>query len=438
MFRSLRLRLLLLFVAVLLLAATAAWALVRVQAERLASNLQDENLAAMAFGFFSSVTASAGSWVTPEELESFFPSDLNQYYYRLIGPQGAYISGYNFVKVAIPERTESGVPYFANFVDSTGERFRGISLRLFLDQPEYPGWVTLEVAQSTRGQQRLIGEQMRAFAFAAIGIAFVALIAVALMLLLAFRPLQRLANSVERRGQHDLSQIRQKVPPEVQPLKDRLNELFTNLAEAQAAKDRVIGNAAHQLRTPLTAIRLNANLAAKSSAPAAHIKQIDKEAQDAARLTESLLKLEHQQQSRPSEFFDLAEVCGAVLQDWEAALGKATIESIFVRRGTRRIQGSSALIAEILGNLIENIILHSGAKKLRLTCLSDGIEIGDDGIGIPPDEINLVQERFFRGRNAKSQGHGLGLSIAKEFSERYGAILIIQKSRKGVNVRISF
>ena len=95
MFRSLKVRLLLVFALVLVFAATAAWALVRVQAQRLASNLQDENLAAMAFGFFSSVTASAGSWVTPEELESFFPRDLDQYYYHLIGPQRTYISGYN-------------------------------------------------------------------------------------------------------------------------------------------------------------------------------------------------------------------------------------------------------------------------------------------------------------------------------------------------------
>lgn len=426
MIRSLRLRLLLLFIAVLTLTAVAGWSLVRIQAQRLASNLQDENLAAMAFGFFSSVTASAGSWVTPEELETFFPSDLDQYYYRLLGPQGAYISGYNFVQIPVPADVESGVPYFGDFEDSSGNRYRGISLRLYLDQPDYPGWVTLEVAQSTRGQQRLIGEQMRAFGFAATSIALIALAAVIALLLLAFRPLQRLAISVERRGQHDLSPIRQPVPPEVQPLKDRLNRLFTNLEEAQAAKDRVIGNAAHQLRTPLTAIRLHANLAANSQLPEAHIKLIDQEAADAAKLTESLLKLEQTPHVKTDETFDLCEVCRAVFQDWEPSLTRANIQATFVHQGTRQVRGASALLAEVLSNLIDNVIQHSRAPNMRLVCAADRVEIIDTGVGVQDGEIDLIHERFFRGQGSTAPGHGLGLSIAAEFCARFGARLTTQ------------
>ncbi|MGB0785123.1 MAG: sensor histidine kinase [Alphaproteobacteria bacterium] len=438
MFRSLKFRLLIVFALVLVFTAAAAWALVRVQAQRLASNLQDENLAAMAFGFFSSVTASAGSWVTPEEVESFFPRDLDQYYYRLIGPQGAYISGYNFVQVPVPEDAKSGIPYFADFMDNSGEKFRGISLILYLDQPDYPGWVTLQVAQSTRGQLRLIDEQMRAFRLAAIGIILIALAAAILLLLVAFRPLQQLTRSVAQRGRHDLSPIRQVVPGEVQPLKDRLNGLFTDVQEAQLAKDRVIGNAAHQLRTPLTAIRLNANLAATQPEPASYIDQIDKEAENAAQLTESLLKLEHVTDLSQGENTDSSEICQAVYQDWEPTLRRNGIEPEFQTLGSRKIQSSSALLAEVLNNLFDNVIKHSQANRMRLVCSQDSIEFSDNGVGVEKDELEFVGERFFKGKLGSKQGHGLGMAIAKEFSARFGASLEPIYKTDGFLIRIEF
>ena len=84
MLASLRFRILFAVAIALLSASLVGAVLARNSAERLAQNLQDQNLRAMAFGFFSSVTASQGSWVTPEELAGFIPADVDQYFYRLL------------------------------------------------------------------------------------------------------------------------------------------------------------------------------------------------------------------------------------------------------------------------------------------------------------------------------------------------------------------
>ena len=119
----------------------------------------------------------------------------------------------------VEDDAKPGVPYFATWVDGSGETYRGISLRAFLEQPEEPGWVTLQVAQSTRGMERLVGEQMQSYFLTAGLISIGSLLSAVLILSTIFRPLSRLTRSVERRSAEDLSPIQQPVPVEVRPLK---------------------------------------------------------------------------------------------------------------------------------------------------------------------------------------------------------------------------
>jgi len=422
MLASLRFRILLAVAIALLSASLVGAVLARNSAERLAQNLQDQNLRAMAFGFFSSVTASQGSWVTPEELAGFIPSDVDQYFYRLLGPKGSYISGYNFVQVPVEDDAKPGVPYFATWVDGSGETYRGISLRAFLEQPEEPGWVTLQVAQSTRGMERLVGEQMQSYFLTAGLISIGSLLSAVLILSTIFRPLSRLTRSVERRSAEDLSPIQQPVPVEVRPLKNRLNALLEQVQTEQEAKSRLVSNVAHQLRTPLTTIRLRSDLALNADDPSTHLTALDREARRAGTLASQLVHLEAGLEAEDLEPVELVGLLRGLVEDWHAPCRQAGVVLNFAPSvETTTILGNAALIEEVLSNLLDNALAHANATTVTVAVDASGFTVADNGKGVGEAELNQIFERFYSGDSAQGGGHGLGLSIVREFANRMQA-----------------
>ena len=440
MIASLRLRILVVVAIALLLATLIGGFQARRSAQELAQNLQDQNLRAMAFGFFSSVTASQGSWVTPEELSDFIPPDVDQYFYRLIGPKGSYISGYNFVQVPVPDNVESGVAYFATWTDGSGATYRGVSISAFVDQFEAPGWVTLQVAQSTRGAQGLVAEQMQSYFLTAALICIGALISAVIILSTIFRPLSLLTQSVARRSPEDLSSIQQPVPVEVRPLKERLNSLFELVRNEQDAKDRLISNVAHQLRTPLTTIRVRTDLALNANDPQVHLEALDREAERAGVLASQLMSLESDGGAVELGELDLAALLSSLLEDWSMTFVKAGVKLKFeVAEGAedRMIIGSSLLIEEVLSNLLDNTLQHANAKSVTIAVNGSVMEVWDDGTGVDERSVGWVFERFYKASEGAEAGYGLGLSIVREFATRMGA-KVRAENRNGLWVAVAF
>lgn len=440
MIASLRLRILVVVAIALLLATLIGGFQARRSAQELAQNLQDQNLRAMAFGFFSSVTASQGSWVTPEELSDFIPPDVDQYFYRLIGPKGSYISGYNFVQVPVPDNVESGVAYFATWTDASGATYRGVSISAFVDQFEAPGWVTLQVAQSTRGAQGLVAEQMQSYFLTAALICIGALISAVIILSTIFRPLSLLTQSVARRSPEDLSSIQQPVPVEVRPLKERLNSLFELVRNEQDAKDRLISNVAHQLRTPLTTIRVRTDLALNANDPQVHLEALDREAERAGVLASQLMSLESDGGAVELVELDLAALLSSLLEDWSMTFVKAGVKLKFeVAEGAEggMIIGSSLLIEEVLSNLLDNTLQHANAKSVTVAVNGSVMEVWDDGTGVDERSLGWVFERFYKASEGAEAGYGLGLSIVREFATRMGA-KVRAENRNGLWVAVAF
>ncbi len=440
MIASLRLRILVVVAIALLLATLIGGFQARRSAQELAQNLQDQNLRAMAFGFFSSVTASQGSWVTPEELSDFIPPDVDQYFYRLIGPKGSYISGYNFVQVPVPDNVESGVAYFATWTDGSGATYRGVSISAFVDQFEAPGWVTLQVAQSTRGAQGLVAEQMQSYFLTAGLICIGALISAVIILSTIFRPLSLLTQSVARRSPEDLSSIQQPVPVEVRPLKERLNSLFELVRNEQDAKDRLISNVAHQLRTPLTTIRVRTDLALNANDPQVHLEALDREAERAGVLASQLMRLESDGGAAELGELDLAALLSSLLEDWSMTFVKAGVKLKFeVVEGAEggMIIGSSLLIEEVLSNLLDNTLQHANAKSVTVAVNGSVMEVWDDGTGVDERSLGWVFERFYKASEGAEAGYGLGLSIVREFATRMGA-KVRAENRNGLWVAVAF
>lgn len=466
MLASLRLRILSVVAVGLVLASIIGSVQAHRSAQDLAQNLQDQNLRAMAFGFFSSVTASQGSWVTPEEVSDFIPPDVDQYFYRLIGPKGSYISGYNFVQVPVPDEAEPGIANFATWTDGSGATYRGVSISAYVDQFEAPGWVTLQVAQSTRGAQGLVAEQMRSYYFTAAMICFGVLVSAVIILSTIFRPLSRLTQSVARRSAEDLSPIQQPVPIEVRPLKERLNSLFQTVRTEQDAKDRLISNVAHQLRTPLTTIRLRAELAKNASEPRLHLEALDREAKRAGTLAGQLMQLESDARTVALEEVDLGGLVTSLIEDHSMPFEHAGVKlRLELEPGSPPVIGSPALIEEILSNLLDNSLQHAQAKAVVVSVDGPVLRVSDDGCGVDEESLGWVFERFFtahagthsrladedrseaeyqtgseldeRAGGRVVAGSGLGLSIVREYANRMGAEALAE-NREGLSVTIAF
>lgn len=249
----------------------------------------------------------------------------------------------------------------------------------------------------------------------------------------ALRPIENIATAVERRNAASLDPLPEAhLPEEIAPLVGALNRLLARLSQSISTQQAFIGDAAHELRSPLTSLRLQAQLVARArddktreSSAAILVAGIDR----ATRLVEQLLTLarsEHDVASRKFESVQLDElVLDAVAQHAEIAhvrhidLGAHDMAPLTVSADADGLR-------ILLRNLIDNAIRHTPqggridvSADVRSGCAV--IEVADSGPGIPAEERERVLDRFYRRPGSDAPGSGLGLAIVKAIAERHGA-----------------
>lgn len=308
---------------------------------------------------------------------------------------------------------------------------------------------TLQVQLVQRQELRLT-EDRHALLRLAVSCAVLLAVASALMwwvLGAGIRPLRQVAVSVGERSEHDLSPVDERgAPREVLPLLGALNRLLQRLASALAAERRFTADAAHELRTPLAAIRANAQVlvAARDAGERERtgrdlVASVDR----SSRLVDQLLALARADQpvvrSRFREL-DLAVVAAEELRAHEA---------LAVRRGIRLdgdlefapLQADPALLPVLVRNLLDNALRYGragGCVRVLTRAVADGAElvVEDDGPGIPAGERERVFERFYRVAGAGASGSGLGLSIAQRITELHGGSIAIEEPVPGPGTRV--
>ncbi|WP_456622085.1 sensor histidine kinase [Bradyrhizobium sp. P5_C12] len=214
------------------------------------------------------------------------------------------------------------------------------------------------------------------------------------------------------------------VPSELKPLVEALNRAFGEIDAYIRMQRRFIGNAAHQLRTPLTLLRAKIE---DVSEPALKVELV----RDVRRLTSlvsamlDLARLQnHAIAKRP---IDLAVVTLDVLADFSPSALDSGIELSLEQDGEGPfiVQGVEAAVRSALGNLVGNALIHArGARHITANLGSGSISIRDDGAGIPQDFRHQPIEPFRTG-NTTRDGAGLGLSIVQEIMAAHGGELII-------------
>ena len=269
----------------------------------------------------------------------------------------------------------------------------------------------------------------------------------------SLRPVERLSKDIEQRSPDHLGPVdRPDIPREVAPLVTALNDLFARVVTASAAEKAFIADAAHQLRTPLTVLRTETELALLETHPPqleGLLRRLHSATTRAARLANQLLsqaRAEHERHNSPMERFDLKQIATEAAEEWVARSMDAGVDLGFELESAP-VDGHGFLLREMLANLLDNAINYAGpgARITIRTSMSTGtpasamLEVEDNGPGIPPQDRERAFERFQRG-NAGGTGSGLGLSIVRDIASHHGALaeLLDGPGGVGLKVRVTF
>ncbi len=265
----------------------------------------------------------------------------------------------------------------------------------------------------------------------------------------ALAPLEHLRTEIGQRGALSLHALNLRgMPDEIAPLVATLNELLVRLDQAMIAQRRFIADAAHELRSPLTAIKLQAQLAnraANDSEREAALTQLAGGVDRAAHLIEQLLHMARLEPSaRQNAFMTVAldELVKQVVADFSTQADVYHIDLGVGVCANLSITGQSDSLRMLLGNLIDNALRYtpSGGRvdvELAIENNQAAISISDNGPGIPETERNRVFERFYRVPGSDAPGSGLGLSIVKQIAILHGGTIeLIPRPTGGLTARV--
>ena len=299
----------------------------------------------------------------------------------------------------------------------------------------------VQVAQQTEARGRMAGQ------LALRAVLPVALLAPVLMLIVwwvvgrAIGPIERVRRQVAARRPDDLAPLPTAgLPAEVRPLVGEMNGLLTRLSAAWDALTHFTADAAHELRSPLAALRLQAQSlqrapddATRAIATERLLAGIDR----ATRLVEQLLALARQEgagEGAELVSLDLTALARNALADAEPEAARHAI-ALTLDAPTAHVvlRADEAALAVLLRNLLGNALRHtSPGGQVRVGVREEAsvidLTVEDSGPGIAPDERARVLDRFYRVPGTPGHGSGLGLAIVRAIAERHGAALTLDAS----------
>ena len=272
------------------------------------------------------------------------------------------------------------------------------------------------------------------------------------------RPLGVVNEALGQRSETSLMAIAvEGVPLEVLPLVRTMNDLLQRLATAFAAQRNFVADAAHELRSPVTALQLQVQLLERSTDPveqALATAELSAGIVRARRLIEQLLSLSRAvaagetQGSHPRERVGLGELARAAVTRWNPDAERRRIDLGAEVDAEASVAGDPRQLEMLLRNLVENALRYTAAGGVvDVVCtVMDGrptLRVIDDGPGVPEAERARVFDRFYRSPGAQAQaaaGSGLGLAIMKAIADQHGAVVSLHTGREGtgLEVRVSF
>jgi signal transduction histidine kinase len=261
------------------------------------------------------------------------------------------------------------------------------------------------------------------------------------------RPLTKLAAVARRLGGGDLTARAEtsEGASEIVQLARSFDDMADRMEATVRAQREFVSNASHQLRTPLTGMKLRIEAAMAGSLSEEVRRQLEAADTEVDRLAEIVNRLlvmaRRIEEGGPSEI-DLDEAVHRALERWRERASRQG--AILTARGEGgRALGESADLDQILDNLIDNAVAYAPGPVVIEAGRADGrafLAVEDVGPGIAADERHRVTDRFFRGKTAPKGGTGLGLAIVRELAEKWGGTVIVGPADGGgtrIEVRLN-
>ncbi|MBN8726864.1 MAG: sensor histidine kinase N-terminal domain-containing protein [Xanthomonadales bacterium] len=264
------------------------------------------------------------------------------------------------------------------------------------------------------------------------------------------RLLDPLTAQIAARPAHDLSPLDPSVVPiEIRPLTRTIDALFARLRQTLELQERFIADAAHQLRTPLAGLRLQAERALADPRPEsvrAALAHVERLSAGAGRAAGQLLALARASADEPGQAVpaDLAQLArGYVAERAPDALARGIDLGYEGLLAGAIVHGDPVMLREALVNLVDNALVHAGhGGTVTVSVMhDDGIELAveDSGSGVAEEWWPRLGERFFRPPGSTREGSGLGLAIVRRIAERHDAGVAFGRGREaGLRVGLRF
>ena len=374
----------------------------------------------------------------PGSARAFLRSDeIDSVYFHVVGPDEKLIAGDQELSLPKPDELsgeiDSGEVYFRD-----GD-YRGQDLRIALMYVGETGearerWVLVEVGETLEKRSQLANKIIASVILPQFIIIPLAVILVWFGLSQGLRPLTRLRERIEARLEADLSPIASdRVPEELQPLTEAFNSMLARMQHNMDVQRRFISDAAHQMRTPLTGLKMQAQLAVREKDPDQlryALQNISSSVDRASHLVNQLLAMARAEASEHSEKalvpVDLDGLLHEIVETWVVRALDRNIDFGYESSGGVYILGNAFLLREMINNLLDNALrytLDGGRVTARVLAQGDFafLEIEDNGIGISDEEADKVFDRFYRVEGTGVEGSGLGLAIVREIAELHRA-----------------
>ena len=276
------------------------------------------------------------------------------------------------------------------------------------------------------------------------------MLVIAIVVWQSLRPIVQLAGQLDARRASDLGKLSQEgTPRELHPFIASINRLLERIDTMMEQQRRFVSDAAHELRTPITAISLQAeNLSQVELPPDSRdrVVALKNGARRTAHLLEQLLALaRYDMESAPEIPVTSLDCCAKdVVSDFMSLAMDRGVDFGFAIIEPSPVRGEPAMLSSVVHNLVDNALRHTPqGGRVDVGIYREGarvvLQVEDTGPGIPVSDLERVFEPFVRGSRPAGEGSGLGLSIVKRIVERLkGSVTLENVPKSGLRVTVSF
>lgn len=381
--------------------------------------------------------------LSPASEKMLLADQDDRLYYRIVANNGALVGG----NAALPQaRTgnRNGAPVFYDG-DVDGEPVRLVSSQMVVEQASGHTTVTVQAAETLNKRKRLARDILSSVVIPQLLLIILATMAVYYGVARGLRSLTSLTSAVSSRSHLHLSPIEtQGVLGEVRPLVDEVNYLMQRLSKTLEFQNRFIADAAHQLKTPVSGIKAQIELALRdnSLADMRHsVAHLSISAERLSRLVGQLLSLARSEPGAADHLvlqpLDMRALALDVTMEWVPRALDCNVDLGFdAAEEPVMIDGDAQRLRELISNLVDNAVRYShdgGRVTVRVTGGDmHRLSISDDGPRIPVEERQRIFERFHRLLGTQISGSGLGLAIVSEIAALHNAKISLEEDADGV------